>query len=108
MLKYRMNRFSPASNPYSRPQIFGVAGFGVQQASPVATYGVNQQWPAATSTELWSQQQQQQQQHVAQFQAATVQNPWTPALPISSNINIVQNPSYTTSWNPNKNDSTKK
>ena len=97
-----MNRFSPAPNAYTRPQVFGVAGFG----QPTSTYGLNQQWPAATSTELWSQQ------NVAQFQTNQNQNQWTPALPISNNLNLIQTTGYTTSWNPNmapnRNDSNKK
>lgn len=84
-----MNSRFPAVNPYQRPAMFGVGQpFGLP-----STYGANQQWPAATSTELWTHQQQ------LQFQSITTsQNSWDPALPISNNMNLNMIP--TQAWNP--------
>ena len=86
-------------NPaYTRPQMFGTS----QTFSATPAYGAVNQWPAATSTELWTHQQQ-----MAQFQTIpppnVTNNIWAPALPISNSMlnNLTPN---INNWNPDLNE----
>jgi hypothetical protein len=84
---------------YTRPQTFG------QPFDATAVYGTVNQWPAATSTELWTHQQQ-----IAQYQTIpspnVTNNIWAPALPISNNMlnNITPNINI---WSPDLNGTNK-
>ena len=89
------NRYA---NPFTRPQTFGVQP---QFSAAPNPYAMSQQWPAATSTELWTHQQQ-----MAQYQsrppAANNNQMWAPALPVTNNSAAAMQMLPTTpSWNPN-------
>jgi len=60
------NRYA---NPFTRPQTFGVQP---QFSAAPNPYAMSQQWPAATSTELWTHQQQMAQYQSDHHQQITI------------------------------------